>query len=336
MAYSSNQKQQGVDLLTLFKKGRITEAQLQRGLQGVYSQGPTKKTASDSFVTRATQPTYNKLNSNPVARPVNRGLEAAVMGVNRSGLGTAQGLSGLYDLISPGQGTNRFTKAAQNQAARTDNYVADRNLSRPVYQGAQFGTDVATFVAGGAPLEKGVGAVTNTLGKLPGGAARTSAAVRMATSGPVGSEAIRAGKYLTNPSTIASIVSDVALSSGQRSAQGQAVTGRTVGMDALASAIPATAAGATGRAVNKVAPGIADATRTVSRNTYDPGTAASAKRLAAVMRGERVAKRDAQYLAGDLANVQRAAKELGLSDKDMRNLTKRILKIQQQSKLFSR
>src|SRR5574343_1148773 len=42
------------------------------------------------------------------------------LGLYRSALGTAQGLSGMYDLATPGTGTNRFSQSLDIRAKRAD------------------------------------------------------------------------------------------------------------------------------------------------------------------------------------------------------------------------
>lgn len=103
------------------------------------------------------------------------------LGALRSATGLAQGVSGLYDLASPGTGTNRFSKKLDTFAKSTDDTAAaeaEANTSTEAgkkaalnaYKGYQGATDVLSFAAGDAAF-KGVGTVAN----------KGSAAVRQTT-----------------------------------------------------------------------------------------------------------------------------------------------------------
>lgn len=75
-------------------------------------------------------------------------------GITRSLEGTAQGVSGLYDLFTPGKGTNRFSKKLDNSAKQIDEFVSDNPAySNRVYKGSQAATDVAQFFTGGTEVK---------------------------------------------------------------------------------------------------------------------------------------------------------------------------------------
>lgn len=94
------------------------------------------------------------------------GTQQALGGL-RSLTGVAQGVSGLYDLATPGTGTNRVSKkldsfakttdeTAKNEAAAFTDDPGERKKLATAYKGQQFATDVLTFAAGDAAA-KGAG-----------------------------------------------------------------------------------------------------------------------------------------------------------------------------------
>src|SRR5690606_38092447 len=58
-------------------------------------------------------------------------------GLGRSVVGTAEGISGLYDLAAPGSGQNRFGKIAQSKGAQFDEFNKTHGLNRGAYKGGQ-------------------------------------------------------------------------------------------------------------------------------------------------------------------------------------------------------
>lgn len=78
----------------------------------------------------------------------NRFLKTPGLGVQRSLIGAGQGLTGLYDLASPGTGTSRVSQYLQKQALSTDKQ-GKAGMHPNLYKPGQAIGDAASFVAGG-------------------------------------------------------------------------------------------------------------------------------------------------------------------------------------------
>lgn len=65
-------------------------------------------------------------------------------GLERSAVGTAQGISGIVDLASPGKGTNAYSKLLNQTAKNIDQGVKRNNLPTAPYKIGQFTGDLAT------------------------------------------------------------------------------------------------------------------------------------------------------------------------------------------------
>jgi len=91
-----------------------------------------------------------------------------LLGAARSAIGTAQGVSGLVDLVSPGTGTSQFSKDLDTAAKTVDTVDKQMNGNDIPYKIAQGVSDVGTFLAGGE-IVKGVTElpkVANAIGKV--------------------------------------------------------------------------------------------------------------------------------------------------------------------------
>jgi hypothetical protein len=69
---------------------------------------------------------------------------APVLSAARVGTGVVQGASGLYDLASKGEGTNRFTKAANKKAEEQDKLAKDMGVE-PAYKVGNIVGEVASY-----------------------------------------------------------------------------------------------------------------------------------------------------------------------------------------------
>lgn len=165
-----------------------------------------------------------------VDNPVQNSALSAVTGVGRSIAGTGESASGLYDLLTPGKGQNRFGQKFRRWGEQSDELVNDLGLSKGVYKGAQIGTDIPTFYGAGAlGFGKGIAATTKL---VPGVTARTSSAVNaLANTGRVGNLTARTGRYLARPDITADILVDGAFNTGLRSNRGEAITPTTALVD---------------------------------------------------------------------------------------------------------
>lgn len=90
------------------------------------------------------------------------------LGLGRSAIGTAQGLSGMYDLMTLGKGTNRFSQSLDTRAKRFDQIQKDQNRSEIGYKTAQFLGDAGTFLAGGRVFKGATTAVGMGAKIIPG------------------------------------------------------------------------------------------------------------------------------------------------------------------------
>lgn len=148
-----------------------------------------------------------------IARRLRRDSEAAKLGIARSLVGTGEGISGLYDLATPGKGNNRVGKVVRRGGELADQQVKDKNLNPWVYQGSQVATDVAQFAIPGSAMSRGA----------------SEAAKGASLAG-------RAVRYFARPDVLTDIVTDAAMSTGLRSNRGQDISPSSVATDAGISA----------------------------------------------------------------------------------------------------
>lgn len=155
------QEEQKANLLRVSKQAIQTGTpQQQQKAQRILSN--KSWTVDNSF-----KPAYNN-------DPLKNATGTVGLGLYRSAVGTGQGLSGLYDLATPGKGTNRLSKALDVKAKRADEIATQQNRSGFGYKGAQFFGDALTFT-GGAPVIKGASAVLGTGAKMIPGASKVIA-----------------------------------------------------------------------------------------------------------------------------------------------------------------
>ena len=166
------------------------------------------------------------------------------LGAGRSVAGTVRGVSGIYDLASPGTGTNRVSKQAVKAGEATDRVVKDNNYNQIAYKGAQAATDLATFgVAGRAA--KAVPGVSSVLTKVDDLAKPVSnVSAKLATKGFGGRVAGSTVKNLANPRYQAANAGFTALEAGKQSANGQQVTPGSVTTNLVAGGVGFPVAGA--------------------------------------------------------------------------------------------
>lgn len=117
------------------------------------------------------------------------------LGVVRSGIGMGQSLSGLYDLASPGTGTNRLSNKLDSWAKFTDQTAKNEGASPLAYKGGQLAGELVGMKGSGAIAKQVIGKaprlanfvtkadnlvtrVTNPIGKLGAGGRIVQAGLR--------------------------------------------------------------------------------------------------------------------------------------------------------------
>jgi hypothetical protein len=182
---------------------------------------------------------------------MNRKVAPVALGIGRSAAGTVRGVSGLYDLASPGDGVNRISKQAVQAGEATDRTVKDNNYNQVAYRGAQAATDLATFgIAGKAT--KAVPGVNTFLNKVDDLAKPVSnVSTKLATKGFGGRVAGSTLKNVANPRYQAANAGFTALEAGKQSANGQEVTPMSVTTNLVAGGVGFPVAGAVGKEVAK-------------------------------------------------------------------------------------
>jgi len=196
------------------------------------------------------------------------------LGLGRSAIGTAQGLSGMYDLMTPGKGTNRFSQSLDTRAKRFDEIQRQQNRSQAGYKAGQFFGDALTFMGGGSvvsgatkgatmgvkaipgaskvinPAIKGVTKLTKPVGAVtkhvPIGIQKGSAALaQKGAGGRIAATALRNG---TTKSQLLNTGVDMAIGLGQPASKGQDIGWKDVALQggmstAFGVGLPATAQG---------------------------------------------------------------------------------------------
>lgn len=155
---------------------------------------------------------------NPEQGDVSKGIEAGARGWWRGAGGVVSDLSGLYDLLSPGEGTSEFTKTANQLNEENDQAVKDKRLPKAVYTGGQVASNVAAFTTPSTLLK--------TAGVLP--------------------KASKAISFGTN------VAADTAQGAGFRAAREQDVSAGTLGLDAAISTATGGAIEGGGRVLKKL------------------------------------------------------------------------------------
>lgn len=121
---------------------------------------------------------------------LNNRLTGLGLGAVRSLVGTGQGLSGIYDLLTPGEGTNRVSKKL-DEAAKFVDETAKNEAVGNIYKAGQVGTDLLTFLVPGAIAKAATkapaaGKALSLYGK--GNKAVETVAAKVASKGTAGSK----------------------------------------------------------------------------------------------------------------------------------------------------
>jgi hypothetical protein len=89
---------------------------------------------------------------------------APVISTARVGTGIVQGASGLYDLVTPGEGTNRLSKAADKKAVEQDQLAKDMGIEK-AYKVGNVAGEIASYLIPGMVATKAAKGL-NTAGKV--------------------------------------------------------------------------------------------------------------------------------------------------------------------------
>lgn len=160
------------------------------------------------------------------------------LGAVRSLTGIGQGVSGMYDLATPGTGTNRFSKKLDTFARFTDDTAKQANVM-PSYKVGQFGTDALTFAAGGslvkaaskapaaikiaAPLNRAARPVNNVANK---GIAKVA---QKGTGGRIAAAGLAAAK---SPVVLANTAINTGLDVGAQASKGRDIGPKNIALSA--------------------------------------------------------------------------------------------------------
>lgn len=196
-------------------------------LSPVNNQVPVVKNY-DSLTLPATPPT------SPVATGIMaKTLNSIAGGVARGGVGIGQAGTGLFDLLTPGSGTNRFSKSLSQEAKNIDTTVAKEGSYKPVYTGAQVVTNLLPLDA----VNTGVQGVTK-------GLSYTKAAENLIKSPSVYRRVVGT---IAKPSNLADSAAFTGGLAGQQASQGEQVTPGSVGSNfILGATIPGLVSGGAG------------------------------------------------------------------------------------------
>lgn len=148
------------------------------------------------------------------------------LGGVRSLTGLAQGATGLYDLATPGVGTNRFSKKLDDFAKFTDQTAQAEGVGN-AYKVGQFGTDALTFAAGGAALKSAtkIPQVAKVANPVINVGNKISAPIVNKLPQTAGGRIAGAGvKAFTNPVNQANAVGFTALTTGQDASKGRDIS----------------------------------------------------------------------------------------------------------------
>ncbi len=179
--------------------------------------------------------------------PLVRVVAPNALGGGRSILGMVQGASGLYDLLTPGTGENRFSQYLDQKAKATDQLIDDTGLSKLAYRGSQAALDLASLATVPAKLgmntktakaagllddanlfEKGIYGFNTGVGKLAPAVEAGVTKLGMPTFGKAIGYGVKEG--LTGRDIIQDAIFN-AKQFGEMSGKGQAITPTDIAMN---------------------------------------------------------------------------------------------------------
>ena len=210
-------------------------------------------------------PTF-KLGNLPITNPVAKmkpGKESAFdLGVQRGLIGIAQAGSGLYDLVSPGKGTNRVSQNLNRKAQNIDKKVASGQVEggKSSYLAGQIGINLATLPFGGE-FGQGAKAAIKTVPYVSKGTEALNATIRaLESGGPSSKIAANVMKNTISPRAAGYNIAATGAYAGSESGKGRKVTpgmiATTLGAGAVIGAGAPLVNKAIGAAGNKVVAGV--------------------------------------------------------------------------------
>jgi hypothetical protein len=214
------------------------------------------KQAQQQFIqsTKVAQPNILQNTASAIKQAVPQVATATGLAASRMGVGTAQGVSGLYDLATPGTGNSRVTQGL-NHAAQNIDSTAQNNGINPAYHIMQAALTPASFYAPGSLL-KAIGGVPKALGEtLPFATTAANSLAKGGTAARIAGQAMQGAKPINAINAAVSTASDL----GRQAGQGQQITPLNAGVTAatnLATPFALPAAGQGLAEAGKVAPGL--------------------------------------------------------------------------------
>lgn len=174
-------------------------------------------------------------------------MDKAMAGVVRSIQGTGQAVSGLYDLATPGKGTNRVSNFLDREAKKVDRSVAQSPKSNTPYKAGQVVGDVLT----GGAIAKGAGKIATKYAPSAITKASTAITAKVATkTAPLASKGV-GGRIMAN--TVKNVASPKyqavnagwsAMQMGKEASAGHKITPARVGTDLAIGGVAFPAGGA--------------------------------------------------------------------------------------------
>jgi hypothetical protein len=149
-----------------------------------------------------------RISKQSVGDKVRNTAKSVAFGSGRFGIGLAQGAGGLYDILTPGKGSNRLSNWATDKAEKADEYVQRNDLNTKIYRGTQIGGELAAGIltAGGATaatkapmVGKYVNKVDDAMNLIPG-TGRVAGGTRAVGKELLSPEAMATEAYFANKS----------------------------------------------------------------------------------------------------------------------------------------
>lgn len=173
--------------------------------------------ARQQYVENNKTPTFN-LASATAKSFFTKAVPTVGAGAARSAVGGLEGLSGTYDLFTPGKGTSRVTKGLVGAGGAVDRFVDRNNLDKTGYKISQATGDLAQFLAPSA--------VAQGLSK----AGKFSKAAKFASStAPLINKGGRFARYASTPANVLNTAIATGKQQGYLTARDKDVNAKTVG-----------------------------------------------------------------------------------------------------------
>lgn len=211
--------------------------------------------------------TLNK--KSPAMIPTVKGVG---LGIGRAAVGLGQAASGLYDLATPGTGTNRFSKDLTQWGANIDKVAKQQHVNPVVYHGTQIGANLLgpAELKTVAKAPEAIRPAVNAVERVPQFVERaTSDLFNKGAKGRIAAKTIRGA---TNPKLAAANAGYQTYNIGQQAAQGHDINPAAEAATYAAFQAGLPLAGAVGReAIQPVVNGV--------RNTVLPEVATGMQNL---------------------------------------------------------